>query len=730
MASIDLQAASIASRRVMIQPGHSTVAQTLLEKSGAVPAAVLTLLLCSLPVRAEDPLLLLGTIESITAEDWQIAELSTALELSKTGIRGEVQIGKLELPSTEMSFADIGIQCERILLTTLQLRCEEALFTATFPGLGRHTVPGWFAYDRQSGDTRFEISRLPVASAGVNVTGIAGESGIELQYSGARLRIDELAGIAGELGIDLQNWTASGFTTINGTLITTTDATARLALTSSLSEASISNEPGTIVTDAMQGRIDLVVNYRDEGWNIDLDASADRGEMYIEPVYANFSEHAVSLHVTGIDTNDFLTFDVARFQLQQDTLMTMSGQATLSLPKSPEDSTVISGQIEFDDTSVQTIYDGLLQILAAGTMLGDMETDGRVSGTVSVAANAPMSADLRLQNLILDDRQGRFAIYGLGGQIHWPGPEAEPADAAPSSLHWDSATAYNIIFSGGDIAIRLGGDDIELLSPLRLATMGGALLINQLVMNNYGTDAASGLLDAELEPIQLGQLTGAFGWPAFSGRLAGRLPLLTYEGNAMTVGGSLTARAFDGDIEFTDLRLEQPFGLVPRLQGNLRLRQLDLQRLTDTFSFGLIQGRLSGDVAGLEMLGWRPVAMDLHLYTPPGDKSRRRISQRAVENLASVGGGGAAAALSSGMLKFFDVFAYDRIALRCVLRDGVCAMSGAGPAGDGQAGQGYYIVKGSGLPRIDVVGYRDQVNWARLVRQLVNITRSDAPVVN
>ena len=130
------------------------------------------------------------------------------------------------------------------------------------------------------------------------------------------------------------------------------------------------------------------------------------------------------------------------------------------------------------------------------------------------------------------------------------------------------------------------------------------------------------------------------------------------------------------------------------------------------------------------MQNWRPVAMEMYFYTPADDKSQHRISQRAVENLASVGGGGAGAALSSGFLKFFDVFAYDRIGLRCVLKDGVCTMSGVGPAKPGPLGKGYYLVKGSGIPRIDVVGFRDQVSWPRLVRQLTAITQSGSPTVN
>ncbi|MDH4126834.1 MAG: YdbH domain-containing protein, partial [Gammaproteobacteria bacterium] len=381
--------------------------------------------------------------------------------------------------------------------------------------------------------------------------------------------------------------------------------------------------------------------------------------------------------------------------------------------------------INLTETSVDTLYTSLLQVAMAGTVLGDLETAGTVSGAVVIANNSLSSARLALSDLVLDDRQGRFAVYGLNGDIDWPGAGSETA--TDSTLRWDNGLAYNIPLGAASVQFRLGNDDIVLLAPLRLPTMGGALLIRQMQLHDYGTPAASGLLDAELEPIQVGELAAALGWPAFSGTLSGRLPLLQLAEQTASIGGTLSARAFDGDIELSKLRIEQPFGLVPRLFGDIKLRNLDLRQITEAFSFGLIQGRLSGDVTGLQLENWKPVAMDMHFYTPQGDKSQRRISQRAVEDLASVGGGGAAALLSSGMLRFFDVFAYERIGLRCVLQDGACAMSGAGV---GPQGQGFYIVKGSGVPRIDVVGFRDQVSWARLVRQLVAITNSGTPTLN
>ena len=70
-------------------------------------------------------------------------------------------------------------------------------------------------------------------------------------------------------------------------------------------------------------------------------------------------------------------------------------------------------------------------------------------------------------------------------------------------------------------------------------------------------------------------------------------------------------------------------------------------------------------------------------------------------------------ALQSGVLKFFDEYSYDKLGIRCRLREDVCEMSGIEPAPNG-----YYIVKGSGLPRIDIVGNQGRVNWSQLMSSI------------
>mgnify|MGYP003440427528 CR=1 FL=1 len=84
----------------------------------------------------------------------------------------------------------------------------------------------------------------------------------------------------------------------------------------------------------------------------------------------------------------------------------------------------------------------------------------------------------------------------------------------------------------------------------------------------------------------------------------------------------------------------------------------------------------------------------------------------------------AAREIRQTFLRFFEQFHHRRLGLSSRLRNDICEMDGVAPAGNG-----YYIVQGSGLPRIDVIGSQRRVAWSRLVRQLRAISMSGGPVV-
>ncbi|MDE2316469.1 MAG: hypothetical protein KGK06_08695, partial [Xanthomonadaceae bacterium] len=212
----------------------------------------------------------------------------------------------------------------------------------------------------------------------------------------------------------------------------------------------------------------------------------------------------------------------------------------------------------------------------------------------------------------------------------------------------------------------------------------------------------------------------ALGWPSFPGTLGGAIPSLRWVGNRMELDGGLSVNVFNGFVDVTRLSLQQPFGDAPILSGDISLKQLDLGALTSVFDFGSITGRLDGSIDNLSLVNWSPVAFDASLLANGGG----RISQRAVNNLTTVGGGGIAGGLQGAMLKLFKTFGYKRIGLNCTLRGAVCQMGGLGSE-DG----GYTIVEGSGLPHLQVIGHQTRVDWPTLVRRLREAVNGRAPVV-
>ncbi len=325
-----------------------------------------------------------------------------------------------------------------------------------------------------------------------------------------------------------------------------------------------------------------------------------------------------------------------------------------------------------------------------------------------------------------DDAAREMRVTGVRSELHWTAGDTGPP--RPSFVSWKSARGWGIEGAESRVDFVTNDRDFRILKAARLPLFDGALLINTLTVEHLGQPDMAGKFDAVVEPISVAPIAKAMGWPEFAGKLSGRIPGLTYRQGVLTLEGDLEADVFDGQVVASNLRVRDPLGKWPRLYADVLAFNLDLELVTRTFEFGSITGRVDVDLKELETFNWSPVAFDLRIATPKDDKSPHRISQRAVANLSNIGGGGGgvATALQSGALQFFETFRYDQIGLSCRLRNDVCQMSGVGTAGDG-----YYILRGAGLPHLDIIGKSTRVDWPRFVSQLTyGINNSDSIEVN
>ncbi len=360
-----------------------------------------------------------------------------------------------------------------------------------------------------------------------------------------------------------------------------------------------------------------------------------------------------------------------------------------------------------------------LDALSASLGLAGLRLAGAADARVQLREGRWSAMDLTLRQVDVEDGSARFGATGLDGKLrmrHAP----EPVD---SSLSWRAAHMHSLALGPARLALRSAGGGVALTEPVQVALLGGEL---ELAALDYAPQAEGERLDLSLalREADLGALSTAFGWPAFTGKVSGELPSVRYENQRLEFAGGLHAALFDGEVRVSGLSMERPFGVAPMLSASMDFSGLDLAPLTRAFGFGEITGRLDGKVHGLRLVDWEPVAFDAAFRTVPRRGEKQRISQRAVRELTEVGGGGLAAGLQNQVLKAFSSFGYSRIGLSCVLANNVCTMGGAGPADGG----GYVIVDGSGLPRVNVIGHQKKVDWPVLVARLQAATEGQMPV--
>ncbi len=355
--------------------------------------------------------------------------------------------------------------------------------------------------------------------------------------------------------------------------------------------------------------------------------------------------------------------------------------------------------------------------------LGELQLRGALSARMVIQQGDLVRAETELREVSVIDAQQRFRFEGLGGD-----PVFSADAPARSALRWRGGELLGLGFGAAELPLESGGGRIGLRQAVAVPMLGGRLNFDNL---NLRPPAGARGLEFEfgltLQDLDVGRLAQAMDWPAFKGQLNGRIPMARYADDRLDFDGALTAQMFDGTVQVSGLAMERPFGTAPTLSADIVLDDMNLQSLTEVFGFGEIAGALDGSIRQLRLVDWSPQAFAADLHTDPQWRGKRRISQRAVQDLSSVGGagGGLGNSLQAQALKLFEDFGYRRIGIRCTLAENVCDMDGLGSAGNG-----FIIVQGSGLPRLTVVGFNRRVDWSTLVERLVAVTQGESkPVI-
>ncbi len=442
---------------------------------------------------------------------------------------------------------------------------------------------------------------------------------------------------------------------------------------------------------------------------IDLDASLDGGELLLGPIYARLPGHPVQLGLRATAQRGALDF--SRLHVNDADALQLNG--ALAFDAKGTLTTLKLADFHASFPAANQRY-GQAWLSALG--LRDVAIAGELDGSMDLRADGPHSFALSTTGLDLADAAGRVAVSGLHGALDWAVQGERPA----TTLAWRALQFYRLPLGGAQSQWRSQNGVLALRQTLAIPMLKGALRIGALDWRPAAARGQRLSTSLALTGVDMAAFSHAMGWPAFPGTLGGAIPSLRWVDDRIELEGGLSANLFDGFVDITRLSLQEPFGANPVLAADIALHQLDLGAITSVFDFGNITGRLDGAIDGLRLADWSPVSFKAHLLAGSGG----RISQRAVNNLTAVGGGGVAAGLQGAVLKLFKTFGYKRIGLNCTLHGTVCQMSGLETSNDG-----YTIVEGSGLPHLHVIGHQTQVDWPTLVRRLREAINGTPPEV-
>ncbi len=279
-----------------------------------------------------------------------------------------------------------------------------------------------------------------------------------------------------------------------------------------------------------------------------------------------------------------------------------------------------------------------------------------------------------------------------------------------------------------DLPLEAGPNRLDTMSPLVLAIPGGhirlgRIFIKKLFSPDRSADTGIGIDISDIRPLLSGALPHKV-----KGEINGSLAPVHFGNNSLTTAGQVTAHIFGGEIILSDIAA---FGLLtpaPFIRLSASWKDLLLSDLTADTEFGKIDGLLYGSVRDLELAHGQPRRFDLWLETRERKGVPQRISVKAVDNIARIGGGASPfIGMASILTSFFKEFPYKKIGIHTTLENDVFRVNGTIKEGGKE-----YLIKRSGFSGVDVVNQNpdNRISFKDMVKRIKRVTSTKGgPVI-
>lgn len=672
--------------------------------------ALVGLMLLSPACRALDQVSL--AVGSLTGEQWQLENARLTLnQFAGPSQQLVLTIDKIKLPQAFGDLNLVNIACTEFSWAEAELNCRKG--TVQLKSERWESPPAVFSFRITHDAGEFKLEQAGFAGGNLTLSAQAHGSAWEARVNGKHINAKGLKKLLDSKALELNQGKLDVALSAAGNH----RQIGKLNLSSQWRGWTGQNAGGSIAAEKLSVMFELNAANQNTGWAWQSQAELHEGAVYWQPVYFAAPNVPVTVKVSGLWQPQTEKLKVDQLVYRHPKALTVKASAQAQLQKSFQ---FQRAEISIQSPDLRNVSEAYLKPLTEGTPWQGVSLSGQLQTDLALSGIALKRVKAVFNGLSVTDDKARFKLDDADGDILW----SDKPVLQHSGFAWQSLAVGSLPVGAGGLELLTGGNTVELAKMAKLPFLGGSLEFGQFKWQRRKDGEPEVDFAGRLENGSLEKLSAALQWTPLSGNISGVIPKVGYHNKVLSLDGELQVNVFGGDIRASKFEASGLFTALPVVSADLSIANLDLDQLTRKFQFGSIEGRLSGYVNGLTLENWRPVSFFAWLGTPENDDSKHRISQKAVNNLASIGGGGAADVLSRGFLSFFDTFGYDEIGLGCYLHQGVCQLMGVE-----KAEQGYYIVKGGGLPRIDVIGYNPRVDWPVLLERLSRVTHTENAVV-
>ena len=459
------------------------------------------------------------------------------------------------------------------------------------------------------------------------------------------------------------------------------------------------------------------------------------GEILYDRFYFDLSQHPLISDGKGRFLPDLSSADLSDFRLQLENLAVLTGQGTLSSDRSR----VFRLSVHLAKTPLAPLFRQFLEepYKHQNPLLGDLQVNGFLSADVEMSGQDDRwsatghafwhegAALLANDGILLQGIDLDLPLWYQEGVKSTEGKKAvrkSPVELR-GGLSIQSVQMPFLPAQPIDIALRASPDRLSTTSPLSFRVGGGQIDLGRILWRN----PFSGPPDLEtritLKQIDLGPWLSGI-WPRpVQGSLRGKLDPVRWEGGTLRTKGEIVADLFGGQMTLSNIGGARSLSLAPVIQLDAVWENLSLAEMTRDTAFGKIEGSLRGRVKGLEIADGQPQNFDLIMETVKKNDVPQKISVRAVDNIAQIGGGASPfSGVTGAFVSLFKELPYEKIGVEASLENDIFRINGTIKE-DGRE----YLVKKGGFSGVDVIignSGSNTISFKDMVKRIKRVTAS------